>query len=72
MHVLFATLTIAFVVAVLVLVAFVLFTLSPFARHTIAITNPASGRTAHGSTDADSASPKPSGWRPEFRLQTRH
>jgi Na+-transporting methylmalonyl-CoA/oxaloacetate decarboxylase gamma subunit len=34
MHILLATLTIAFVVAVLLLVAFVLFTLSPFASHT--------------------------------------
>jgi hypothetical protein len=33
MHILFASLTIAFVVLVLLLVAFVLFTMSPFARH---------------------------------------
>jgi hypothetical protein len=34
MHVLMVTLTIAFVVGVLLLVAFGLFTISPFAQHT--------------------------------------
>jgi hypothetical protein len=33
MHILFASLSIAFVVAVLLLVAFALFTMSPLARH---------------------------------------